>query len=130
MLILSADATKFLVCQKYKQNVTAEYIMPGGKNDEHDDMLCLKNEIHQELQCSIDFSTLTYIGTYSDVAAGFSDRDVEIKLVQGEIIGEPRPSTEIEKLHWIGREHLENGSISSVVRTKIMPDIIARNILK
>lgn len=129
LLILNDDSTKFLVCQKYRENVTAEYIMPGGKNDEQDDMLCLKNEIDQELGCQVDFYSVELVGIYSDTAAGFSDRDVEIKLYKGRLIGQPTPMTEVEYIHWIGKGDIENKQVSSIIRTKILPDIIERKIL-
>jgi 8-oxo-dGTP pyrophosphatase MutT (NUDIX family) len=130
LLILNDDATKFLVCQKYAQNVTADYIMPGGKNDENDDYECLKNEIKQELNCTVDFTSLQYLNAYEDVAAGRPDRTVEIKLYTGKIIGTPTPSTEIEKLHWIGAEAEEDERVSPIVRHKIIPDLLAKNILR
>lgn len=130
LLILNDDATKFLVCQKFAQNVTADYIMPGGKNDENDDYECLKNEIKQELNCEVDFDTLQFVNKYEDIAAGRPDRTVEIKLYAGKIIGNPTPSTEIEKLHWIGGDAIENPQVSPIVRNKIIPDLLSKNILK
>ncbi|MNY18468.1 NUDIX domain protein [compost metagenome] len=130
LLILNHDATKFLVCQKFVQNVTADYIMPGGKNDEEDDLECLKNEIKQELGCEVDFNTLQFVNTYEDVAAGRPDRTVEIKLYAGNIIGTPTPSTEIEKLHWIGKESIKDTKASPIIRNKIIPDLLSKDILK
>lgn len=129
LLILNSDRTKFLVCQKYRRNVTDAYIMPGGQNDEQDDIECLKNEIAEELSCELDIPSLKYIGNYRDIAAGFSDRNVEIKLYEGKIIGEPVASTEVEKVHWIGFSDMQNKNVSSIIRTKIMPDILDRQIL-
>lgn len=130
LLILSEDHKKFLVCQKYAQNVTADYIMPGGKNDEGDDYECLHNEIKQELDCEVDFDTLEYIGTYEDIAAGRPGRTVEIKLYQGNIIGNPKPSEEVEFIHYIDKEALNNTRVSPIIRTKILPDLLARGIVK
>ena len=127
--MLNEDATKFLVCQKYAQNVTSDYIMPGGKNDENNDYECLKNEIKQELHCEVDFSSLKYINTYEDVAAGRPDRTVEIKLYSGRIIGKPVPSTEIEKIHWIGSDSMDDTRVSPIVRHLIIPNLLAKGIL-
>lgn len=130
LLVLNEDQTKFLVCQKFAQNVTADYIMPGGKNDEGDDLECLKNEVKQELNCDVDLESLSFISAYEDVAAGRPDRTVEIKLYQGKIIGQPVPSTEIEALHWIGQESLNDTKVSPIIRNKIIPDLLNRKILK
>ncbi len=130
LLILNDDATKFLVCQKFAQNVTADYIMPGGKNDENDDYECIKNEIKQELNCEVNFDSLKYIGSYEDIAAGRPDRTVKIKLYSGKIIGNPAPSTEIERLHWIGGGSINDSRVSPIVRNFIIPDLLAKGILK
>ena len=129
LLVLSKDQTKFLVCQKYPQNVTADYIMPGGQLTEENDTECIKNEVKEELSCEVDIKSLRLIGEYTDVAAGRPDRDVAIKLYEGELIGVPKPSTEVQYLHWIGKESANNKIVSPIVRNKIIPDLIKRHIL-
>lgn len=129
LLVLNYNRDKFLVCQKYAHNVTADYIMPGGKNDEDDDVECLTNEIKQELDCELDIQSLDYLGTYEDTAAGFIDRTVEMRLYEGRILGEPKPSKEVEFIHWIGAKDQNNPKVSSIIRRKIIPDLLKRNIL-
>ncbi len=119
-----------MVVQKYPQNVTADYIMPGGQFEEETVEECLKNEIKEELNCEVDFDSIEYIDEYSDVAAGRSDRDVSIKLYKGSIIGDPQPSTEIQFIHWIGKSNVSNEKISPIVRNKIIPDLVKKSILK
>lgn len=51
LLILNEDKIKFLVCEKAPENVMCDYIMPGGKLKEKNDIDCLKNEIKEELSC-------------------------------------------------------------------------------
>ena len=128
-LILNDGRSKFLVCEKAPEHVTSDYIMPGGKNDELDEMQCLKNEIREELACAIDETSIEFVGEYTDVAAGRSDRDVTIRLFSGRILGVPTPSTEIKQIHWIGKKDLENKRISPIIRNKILPDLIARGVL-
>jgi len=130
LLILSEDGTKFLVCEKYAQFVTSDYIMPGGKLEEESEIECLKNEVKEELNCSIDIDSLEVVGEYTDVAAGRPDRDVHIKLYRGEIIGTATPATEIKELHWIGQKDIKNLRVSPIIRHKIIPDIVERGILK
>ncbi len=130
LLVLSEDATKFLVCEKYPGYVTSDYIMPGGLLEEPDDITCLKNETREELSCELDDSSVSFVGEYTAVAAGRPDRDVSIRLYQGKIIGEPKPSTEIMALHWIGQDDVSNERVSSIIQSNIIPDLIARGILK
>ena len=116
LLVLNTDSTKFLVCEKYPENVTSDYIMPGGLFQEATVEECLKNEIKEELNCEVDFSTLMYVNEYTDIAAGHPDRDVSIKLYVGALIGIPTPSTEVKELHWIGKGDIENEKVSPIIR--------------
>lgn len=130
LLILNQDETKFLVCEKSPENVTSDYIMPGGQFKEANEVECLKNEIKEELDCEIDEESLEYVGEYTDVAAGRPDRDVSIKLYKGKIIGKPKPSTEIKFIHWIGKKDITNQRVSPIIRNKIIYDLVKRRILK
>jgi len=128
LLVLSDDRTRFLVCEKSPED-TSDYIMPGGKFIEHTVEECLRNEIREELDCAVDMATVRYVGAYTDVAAGRPDRDVTIELYSGILIGTPTPSSEVRALHWIGKEHAEDPRLSPIVRNKILPDLLRRNIL-
>lgn len=129
LLLLNEDQTKFLVCEK--DNFTSDFIMPGGQLDEEeDDRECLTREIKEELAVETDKKSLEYIDEYIDVAAGAPTKDVSIKLYKGNIVGDPKPSMEMIKFHWIGKEDLSNSRISPIIRNKIIPDLIAKNILK
>ena len=130
LLVLNASGDKFLVCEKDKKDVTSDYLMPGGQLEELSDLACLRREIREELNCAVNFDTLRYLGLYQDVAAGFTDRFVRIKLYSGELIGQPVASSEIKHLHWIGRSDVENQRVSPIIRKKIIPDLINRDILK
>lgn len=129
LLVLNEGRDKFLVCEKDKKHVTDDYIMPGGKMEEKDDRECLRREIKEELNCSVDFDTLVYIGEYADIAAGFNDRQVKIKLYQGKLVGTATPATEINYLHWIGKQDADNPRVSRIIRNKIIPDLVKRKIL-
>ena len=52
LLVLSSDFTKFLVCEKYPENVTSDYIMPGGQFQETTVEECLRNEIKEAASMS------------------------------------------------------------------------------
>ncbi|MEK6842369.1 MAG: hypothetical protein AABX84_01010, partial [Nanoarchaeota archaeon] len=69
-------------------------------------------------------------GEYIDIAAGFSDKDVSIKLYSANLIGKPKPSTEIKFIHWIGKKDKNNSRVSPIIKNKIIPDLIKRKILK
>ncbi|HLC89834.1 MAG TPA: NUDIX domain-containing protein [Patescibacteria group bacterium] len=132
LLVLNNDQTKFLVCEpgnNYTEKSVTQYLMPGGQLEEKSDLECLQREIKEELDCDIDENSLELIGEYTDIAA-VPGRDVMIRLYQGKLIGEPKPSTEIGVLHWIGKEDLTNQKVSPIIRNKIIPGLIKREILK
>lgn len=130
LLVFNPDHTKFLVCQKTPEDVTAQYIMPGGQLEEKNERECLRREVQEELDCGVDFSKLEFVDAYHDVAAGRPDRDVEIKLYKGSLIGEPKPCSEIKAIHWIGKDDATNENVSPIVRNKIIPDLIKKGLLK
>lgn len=117
---------RFLVCQK--DNFTSQYIMPGGQIDKNNEIECLREEIREELDSSFDFNKLEFIGTYEDIAAGAKDRKVVIKLYKGELLKNPKPSSEIIKLIWLGKND-DLSNVSPIVKNKIIPDLVERNII-
>jgi hypothetical protein len=140
LLILNDDATQFMVCEPgraYGVNVNdpaarvvKQFLMPGGQIDEGmSDEDSLAGEIQEELSCQLDRDSLERIGEYTDRAAT-PGRDVMIRLYKGKVIGTPTPSTEIGALHWVGKEDLQNESLSPIIRNKIIPDLVEKNILR
>ncbi len=129
LLLLNDKKTQFLVCEKYKGDVTSDFIMPGGQVEEDEtDEQCLIREIQEELGVELDDKNLVYLGEYIDVAAGMPGKFVSIKLYQGQITEDPKPSSEIKQFHWIGREG--SPRLSPIIKNKILPDLILKNILK
>ena len=130
LLVLNDDSTKFLVCEKDKDNITNLYLMPGGQMDEMSVEECLRSEIKEELDCKVDFGSLKYIGEFADVAAGDPDHEIALELYQGTLIGDPKPSSEIRRIHWIGKKDADNPKVSSIIRNKIIPVLIEKGILQ
>ncbi len=129
LLILNQDQTKFLVCRK--DNFTSDWLMPGGqieKDESNKD--CLKREIKEELNCQVELASLKYIDKYNNPASGALDKIVEIKLYQGKIVGEIKPSSEIIDCSWISAQDIENREVSPIIKNKIIPDLLQKNILK
>lgn len=129
LLLLNDDQSKFLTCEK--NNFTTDLIMPGGqREDGENDTECLAREIGEEMAVKLDEMNLKFIGEYTDVAGGDSTKDVAIKLYKGKVIGEPKPSAEIIRFYWLGKDDLTNPRLSPVIKNKIIPDLIAKKILK
>jgi len=129
LLILNEDQTKFLVCEKASDDITSQYIMPGGQLQEKNYLECLRNEIKEELDCQVDETSLELIGEYEDIAAGHVNETVKITLYQGRLVGTPVPSSEIKKIHWIGKEERNSEKVSAIICHKIIPDLVEKGII-
>ncbi len=133
LLVLNEDKTKFLVCEPgslYKEKSVTQYLMPGGQFQEETIEECLKAEIKEELDCDVDLNSIEFIDDYVDVAASNPKRDVLIKLYKGSLVGTPTPSTEIGAIHWLSKDDITNEKVSPIIRNKIIPDLIAKKILR
>lgn len=88
---------RLLVARKRGSDI---FILPGGKPEgEESDLQTLSREIHEELGCGIDRPILR--GIFTDVAAGMAEAVVVVRLYSGNLVGEPRPCSEIEELAWV-----------------------------
>ena len=129
MIILSNDEAKFLTC--VKNHFTSDFILPGGKFEKGEtDKECLIREIKEELDVKTDETSLEFVGEYTDVAAGDPTKDVMIRLYKGKIIGKLKPTNEIIEFHWLAKDDLSHPRLSPIVKNKILPDLIARKIVK
>lgn len=128
LLILNEDSTKFLVTRK--SETTTLWLMPGGGIEPNETLEeSVAREVKEELDCETDMESLQFIGEYEALAAGYTDKRVNIKLYSGKIIGNPVPSSEIVALGWIGKEDRENLEVSEIIREHIIPDLVTRGIL-
>lgn len=76
------------------------FILPGGKPEgDETDLQTLSREVIEELGCSIEKPYLR--GVFKDVAAGASETVVVVRLYSANLVGEPKPCSEIEELAWV-----------------------------
>ncbi|OIO51567.1 DNA mismatch repair protein MutT [Candidatus Uhrbacteria bacterium CG_4_10_14_0_8_um_filter_58_22] len=130
LLILNEDRTKFLVDHKSKEDVTSQWLMPGGSIEAGESVEeSLAREVGEELNCQLDVSTVKFVGEYEAPAAGLPGKIVNIKLYSGSIVGQPVPNSEIVALGWLGKNDRDNQEVSEIIREKIIPDLLERGIL-
>ncbi len=120
---------RVLLCRPF---AFPDLIMPGGIREKDEDHVSnLVRETREELgtQAILVLSSLEYLGTFEDVAAGRTETTVEIELYKGEVVGTLEPSTEIAELVWYDPRET-HGKLSPVVRNKIIPFLVMRGLLR
>lgn len=76
-------------------------ILPGGKPEKSEtDAQTLSRELEEELGCRLVSDQLTFLGTFSDEAAGMPGVRVTIRLYAGSVVGTPIPHAEIDSIVW------------------------------
>lgn len=83
----------------------------GGKIEEGESEIdCLKREVREEVECEIDEPSLKFLIELEDVAHGKDEAMLNLKLYEGKLIGEPKPSSEIVEIAYfdttVDKKHL------------------------
>lgn len=130
LLILNDDATKFLVTKKSDASVP-HWLMPGGKIEDGETVTeAAVREIMEELGCLLNEETMSFVGEYEAPASGAPGKTVNIKLYTGLFTGRPEARSEIRELGWLSKESVDDVVVSEIIREKIIPDLVAKGILK
>lgn len=114
--LAALDEGRLLVARKSGSDV---FILPGGKPEgDENDLQTLARELQEELDCGLERPFLR--GVFKDLAAGISDAVVVVRLYSGELVGEPRPCSEIEELAWVDI-HKPSVKLAPSIEREILP---------
>jgi 8-oxo-dGTP diphosphatase len=109
---------KFLIARK---KGTKLFLIPGGKPEGSESPEeCLAREIAEELHCEVMLDSVRFVHSFTDKAANEADTEVTVRLYQGVVVGQPRPSNEIEELRW-WRDGDDEEILSATIRNKMLP---------
>jgi 8-oxo-dGTP diphosphatase len=104
-------------------------ITPGGKIEGRESpQECIKRELKEELNATVDEKSLNFLGRFEDISAESKDIIVVIDLYSGSISGELKPQQEIESYHWFAAADDEN-LLSSIIKNKILPFLLENGYL-
>lgn len=110
---------KLLQVRTHKQEHV--FFTLGGKIEENEsDAYCLKREVKEEVDCNIDESSLKFLTEFEDVAHGKDGDLVNIKMYEGKLIGNPKPSSEIVELGWFDSDSPKE-NLSVIAQRTIFP---------
>jgi 8-oxo-dGTP diphosphatase len=101
-------------------------ILPGGKPvpDETDEE-ALERECREELSCSVDRNTISWLGEFDDQLADDPSRQVKVRLYSASLIGKLVPSAEIAKLRWHSIDSVADPNLAPSLRRQIIPRLAA-----
>ena len=96
-------------------------ILPGGKPEKNEtDAQTLSRELDEELGCRVS-EQLTFLGAFSDEAAGMPGVKVTVRLYAGSIVGTPIPHAEIDSLVWWTPTGQHHSMLAPSLRNSILP---------
>lgn len=90
-----------------------EWFMVGGKPDGNETQLqALKREVKEEIDADIKEETTKFYGEFEAPAFGKPEGTyVKAYAYIGELVDEPKPSSEIDRIEYVGKNGLENATL-------------------
>jgi 8-oxo-dGTP diphosphatase len=121
--LVATDANRVLLVKK---KGGPSYILPGGKPEKGEsDVEALSREICEELGCKLSIASISFLGSFSDVAADLENTMVTIRLYDADLIGEPSPQAEIESIKWF-QPNTDKVCLAPSLDNKIIPFLNSR----
>lgn len=93
----------------------------GGKLEKGEsDMDCLNREVKEEIGCEIDESSIKFLTEFEDVAHGKGDDLLNIRMYEGKLIGDPKPSSEVVEINYFDTNS-DKVHLSTIAQRTIFP---------
>ncbi len=101
---------------------SAAFMLPGGKPAAKESKLdALEREIREELGCGLDRAACQGLGIFRAPAANEPGFMIEAELFAASLVGDPRPSGEIEELVWIDPDRDVPYPLARLARHRALP---------
>ncbi|MDD5415849.1 MAG: NUDIX domain-containing protein [Candidatus Daviesbacteria bacterium] len=93
----------------------------GGKPEKGEcEIECLKREVKEEIGCGLDESSIKFLTEFEDVAHGKDGVFVNIKMYEGNLIGSPKPSSEVVEIGYFDTRS-DKKNLSTIAQRTIFP---------
>lgn len=93
----------------------------GGKPEPGEtEIEALKREVKEEVGCDIDERSIKFLTEFEDIAHGKDMSIVNIRMYTGDLIGEPKPSSEITEIGWFN-SYSDKKHLSTIAQRTIFP---------
>lgn len=105
--------------QVRSKNQPMVFFTLGGKIEAGESEIeALEREVMEEIGCGIEESSIKYLTEFEDVAHGGGI--VAIKVFEGNLIGVPKPSSEIAEIGWFD-SNSDKKHITTIAQRTIFP---------
>ena len=114
------ERTKKLLQVRTKKQKEVFYTLGGKLEEGESDLDCLKREVMEEIGCDIDESSIKFLATFQDVSHGKDGALVNIRMYEGELKGNPRPTSEVVEIGWFDTKS-DKKQLSLIAQRTIFP---------
>ena len=94
------------------------YTLGGKYESGEDDYACIKREVKEEVNCEVDEKSIRFLKEFED--ENDEGGVLNIRLYEGKLIGEPRPSSEIVEIGWFD-SNSDPKNLSLIAKRTIFP---------
>lgn len=109
---------KKLLQVRTKKQEHVFYTLGGKLEKGESEIEALKREVKEEVGC--DVSSLKFLHEFEDIAHGKANTRVNIRMYEGKLKGEPKPSGEIIEIGYFDTKS-DKKNLSEIARRTIFP---------
>jgi 8-oxo-dGTP diphosphatase len=96
------------------------YFVGGGLEEGETDIDCLIREVKEEIDCDLEFDSITFLAEFEDLAHGKENTIVQLPFYTAKFIGEPKASREVEEIKYLDSS-VDPKLLSKIANDKVYP---------